>query len=190
MDRSKDVGRSGHRVKATPAGVAASLAETVIESANALRTRLDEQGFSNSEPKRFNSDACVLECVLFEWFLRDLVIATEFGRHANPMSNALAERLLIELRGSSLSPACLSNFDELHHQRFGEYTQALKATSSLQALGALAWLRIVGSEKPSDRMTMLLASRATAELSALRGLATRYTIIGPLAPWLGAPLQR
>ena len=62
-----------------------------------------------------------------------------------------------------------------------EYSQAFAAASSHQALGSAAWLRIVGAYEPSDRMTMLLAVRATATLRALRGLANRYSVIGPIS---------
>ena len=170
----------GGRIKATPAGIAASLAEGIIHGTNSLRVRLEEQGFPSSDPKRFNSEACVLECVLFEWFLRDLMISAEFGRHANAIRNALTGRLLIDLQRSGLSPACLMDVDPRHRQRFSEYAQALEASSSLQALGALAWLRILGSDEPSDRMTMLFGVRATANLRALQGVAKRYTVIGPI----------
>jgi hypothetical protein len=170
----------GGRVRATPAGIAASLAEGIIHGTNSLRTRLEEQGFPSSDPKRFNSEACVLECVLFEWFLRDLVISAEFGRHANAIRKALTGRLLIDLRRSGLSPACLMDVDPRHRQRFSEYAQALEASSSLQALGALAWRRILGSDEPSDRMTMLFGVRATANLRALQGMARRYTVIGSI----------
>ncbi len=187
MHRSNHFAPDGHRVKTTPAGIAASVAESIIDSHNVLRTRLDEQGFPSSKPKRFYSEACVLECVLFEWFLRDLVIAIEFGRHASAIRKALAGRLLMDLHRSGLSPECLMDFDGLRRQRFSEYAEALELNSSLQTLGGLAWLRIVGSDEPSDRMTMLLTVRATAELSALRGMAKRYTVIGPLAAMLRPP---
>jgi hypothetical protein len=168
------------RVRATPAGIAASLAEGIIRGTNSLRARLEEQGFPSSDPKRFNSEACVLECVLFEWFLRDLLISAEFGRHTNAIRKALTGRLLIDLQRSGLSPACLMDVDQRHRQRFSEYAQALEASSSLQALGALAWLRILGSDEPSDRMTMLFGVRATANLRALQGMARRYTVISPI----------
>ncbi len=75
--------RDDGRVKATPAGVAASLAGGVTRSTNLLRVRLEEQGVSRADRKRFESEACILECLLFEWFLRDIVVALEFGRHTD-----------------------------------------------------------------------------------------------------------
>jgi hypothetical protein len=57
---------------------------------------------------------------------------------------------------------------------------AFDSASSLQAPGAAAWLRIVGGSETSGPMTMLLAVRATAQLRAVRCVATRYTIIGPI----------
>jgi hypothetical protein len=180
-------GREGGHVRATPTGLAASLAEGIIQSTNLLRARLEEQGFPSSDPKRFESESCVLECVLFEWFLRDLVISAEFGRHRSAIRKALAGRLRIDLERSGLSPTCLMHFDRLHSQRFQEYSEAFEATSSLQELGAVAWLRIVGSREPSDRMTMLLAVRATAKLRALQGLGKRYTVIGPITARLRPP---
>src|SRR6266700_7172929 len=89
-----------------------------------------EQGLPASDLKRFESEACVLEGALFEWFLRDVVISAEFRAD---------ER-------SELSSACLIHFDRLHLRRFTEYSQAFEATSSLQTLGAVAWLRIVGGD--------------------------------------------
>jgi hypothetical protein len=180
-------GRGGGHVRATPTGIAASLAEGIIQGTNLLRARLEEQEFPSSDPKRFESESCVLECVLFEWFLRDLVISAEFGRHRSAIRKALAGRLRIDLERSGLSPTCLMHFDRLHSQRFQEYSEAFEATSSLQELGAVAWLRIVGSREPSDRMTMLLAVRATAKLRALQGLGKRYTVIGPITARLRPP---
>ena len=177
------------RVRATPTGIAASLAEGIIKSTNILRTRLEEQGFPSSDPKRFASEACILECVLFEWFLHELVISAEFGRHSSAIRKALGGRLLMDLERSGLSPTCLIHFHRLHLRRFAEYLQAFEATSSLQSLGAFAWLRIVGDQEPSDRMTMLLALRATAKLRALQGLARRYAVIGPFVARLRPPLE-
>jgi hypothetical protein len=79
------------------------------------------------------------------------------------------------------------HFDRLHRRRFTEYSEAFEATSSLQDLGTVAWLRIVGSHEPSDRMTMLLAVRATAKLRALQGLGRPYTVIGPITARLRPP---
>ena len=168
-------------------GLAASLAEGIIDGTNLLRARLEEQKFPSSDPKRFESELCVFECVLFEWFLRDLVICAEFRRHGSAIRKALAGRLRIDLERSGLSPTCLMHFDRLHHRRFTDYSGALAATSSLQELGSVAWLRIVGSHEPSDRMTMLLAVRATAKLRALQGLGKRYTVIGPITARLRPP---
>ena len=180
--------RDDGRVKATPARVAASLAEGVTRSTNLLRIRLEEQGLSRADRKRFESEACILECLLFEWFLRDLVVAVEFGRHADTIRKALGGRLTRDLDRSGLSPAVLLDFARLHRERFAEYREALGAGISLQVLGERAWLRIADTDEPSDRMTMFLAMRATAELQALRGLGKRYTVITaprPFSPLLG-----
>ena len=67
--------RDDQRVKATPTRIAASLAEGVTRSTNVLRIRLQEEGFAYADHKRFESEACILECLLFEWFLRDIVVA-------------------------------------------------------------------------------------------------------------------
>ena len=169
-------GGERRRVKVTPSTVAATLAEGIIQSTNRLRSRLDEEGFARAEPKRYHSEDGVLECLLFEWFLREIVVAVEFGRHAKTISAALQRRLLNDLERSGLSPAVLVNFDGVHARRFTEYGDAVEINESLQALGDLAWRRILGREEPSDRMTMLLAVRATAQLTAMRGIAQRYTL--------------
>lgn len=170
--------RDDRRVKATPAGVAASLADGVTRSTNLLRVRLQEQGLARADRKRFQSEACILECLLFEWFLRDIVIGLEFGRHTPAIRRALAGRLARDLDRSELSPAVLLDLERLRADRFTEYREALGAGGiSLQPLGGLAWLRIADTDRPSDRMTMFLAMRATAELQALRGLGKRYILI-------------
>ncbi len=169
--------RDDQRVKATPAGLAASLSDGVIRSTNLLRIRLLEQAFSHTDRKRFESEACILECLLFEWFLRDIVVAVEFGRHTEMIQKALAGRLTRDLDRSGLSPAVLLDFARLHRERFAEYREDLGAGISLQVLGQRAWLRIADTDEPSDRMTMFLAMRATAELRALRGLGKRYILI-------------
>jgi len=175
------------KTRATPSGLAASLAEGIIQGTNVLRARLKEEQFPSRDPKRFESDECILECVLFEWCLRDLVIAAEFGRHRGAIGKALAVRLRTDLDRNGLSPACLMDFDPLHRRRFAEYGHAVEATSSLQELGAVAWLRIVGSDEPSDRMTMLLAVRASVKVRALQGLGRRYTIFGTIMARLRPP---
>jgi len=179
-------GRGDGRIRATPSGIAASLAEGIIQGTNVLRERLKEQQFPSHDPKRFDSEECIVECVLFEWFLRDLVISAEFGRHRIAISKALAGRLRTDLERSGLSPACLMDLDRLHSRRFAEYWKAFGTTSSLQELGAVAWLRI-GSDEPSDRITMLLAVRATAKVRALQGLGKRYTVIGSVRARLRPP---
>jgi hypothetical protein len=169
--------REDQRVKATPGRIAASLSEGIIRSTNLLCTRLLEQASSRADRKRFDSEACILECLLFEWFLRDVVVAVELGRHINAIRKALDERLTRDMDRSGLSPAVLLDFARLHRERFDEYRNALGAGISLQALGQEAWLRIADTDEPSDRMTMFLAMRATAELQALRGLGRRYVLI-------------
>jgi hypothetical protein len=171
--------RDNQRVKATPSRVAASLAEGVIRSTNLLRIRLQEEGLAHASQKRFESEACILECLLFEWFLRDVVVAVEFGRHTETVRQSLAKRLANDLDRTGLSPAVLLDFARLRRQRFAEYRAATGVSISLQTLGALAWRRIADTAGPSDRMTMFLAMRATAELQALRGLGKRYILMTP-----------
>jgi hypothetical protein len=182
--------RDDQRVKATPSRVAASLSEGIIRSTNLLRIRLLEQASSRADRKRFESEACILECLLFEWFVRDVVVAVEFGRHTNVLRNALGTRLTRDMDRSGLSPAVLLDFARLHRQRFDEYRDALGAGISLQVLGQEAWLRIADTDEPSDRMTMFLALRATAELQALRGLGRRYLLIGTPRFFTGAGGER
>ena len=190
MQTNSYSGRGDGRIRATPSGIAASLAEGIIQGTNVLRERLKEQQFPSHDPKRFESEECIVECVLFEWFLRELVIASEFGRHRSAISKALAGRLRTDLERSGLSPACLMDLDRLHSRRFAEYWKAFGTTSSLQELGAVAWLRIGSSDEPSDRITMLLAVRATAKVRALQGLGRRYLVIGPLRARLRKPDER
>lgn len=181
--------RDDQRVKATPARVASSLAEGVTRSTNLLRLRLEEQGLSRADRKRFESEACILECLLFEWFLRDIVVAVEFGRHTDTIRRALARRLAGDLDRSDLSPAVLLDLDRLRGERFAEYREAAGVSVSLQALGTMAWHRIADTDEPSDRMTMFLAMRATAELQALNGLAKRYILITAPGPFFPAPSE-
>jgi hypothetical protein len=181
--------RDDGRVKATPTRVAASLADGVTRSTNLLRVRLEEQGLSRADRKRFESEACVLECLLFEWFLRDLVVGVEFGRHTGTIRETLARRLAEDLDRSGLSPAVLLDFTRLRRERFAEYEEAAGVSISLQSLGTLAWRRIADTDSPSDRMTMFLAMRATAELQALRGLGKRYVLITPPRSFFTAPSE-
>jgi hypothetical protein len=189
VQRNSYSGRGDEHIRATPSGIAASLAKGIIEGTNVLRARLKEEQFPSHDPKRFESEECIVECVLFEWFLRDLVIAAEFGRHRDAIGKALAVRLRTDLERSGLSPACLMDFDPLHGRRFAEYWHAFEARFSFQELGAAAWLRIVGSDEPSDRMTMLLAIRATAKVRALQGLGRRYNVIGAVRARLRPPSE-
>jgi hypothetical protein len=104
-------------------------------------------------------------------------VSSGFGRQTEAIRQALAGRVLIDLQRSGLSAACLEAFGRCYRQRFAEYEVSLGVSASLQPLGALAWQRISGGNKPSERMTMLLAVRASAELAGLRGLAQHYTIV-------------
>ena len=171
--------RDDQRVKATPTRIAATLAAGVTRSTNVLRVRLQEEGFAYADHKRFDSEACILECLLFEWFLRDIVVAVEFGRHTDTLRQVLAKRLAHDLDRTGLSPAVLLDFARLRRERFDEYRRATGVSMSLQSLGTLAWRRIADTVESSDRMTMFLAMRATAELQALRGLGKRYIVMTP-----------
>lgn len=180
--------RDDGRVKATPARVAASLAEGVTQSTNVLRARLEEQGLSRADRKRFESEACILECLLFEWFLRDISVPLEFGRHTDTIQHALAGRLAADLDRSGLSPSS-AGFRAASSRALSRVPDAIEASTSLQALGALAWRRIADTDTLSDRMTMFLAMRATAELQALRGLGKRYILITAPRSFFSAPRE-
>jgi hypothetical protein len=164
------------RVKTTAVGVAAALAEAIVESTNVLQSRLADEGFAWTDPARANTDECLLECAMFEWFVRDVVMSYGFGSQTEAIRRALAGRVLIDLQRSGVSSACLDGFDGRCRERFAEYAEALSASAS-QPLGDRAWRRISGREEPSERMTMLLAMRASGELVALRGLAGNYRFV-------------
>lgn len=176
--------RRRHRIKVTTLGVAASLAEGIVLSTNVLRSRLRGEGLAWTHPVRSESNECLLECALFEWFVCDNALIGEFGSQAEGIRRALGGRLLIDLLRSGISPASLNGFDRLSHERFAEYQEALEAGSSLQALGHRAWLRISGTGEPSERMTMLLAIRARAELEKLRAVRRKYTVSEKAVPTL------
>ena len=169
--------RRGSRVKLTAMGVAATIAEGIVEGTNVLLTRLAEQGFAWTHPARTSADECLLECVLFEWFLRDLAMSYGSEGTTKAIRAALAGRVLVDLQRSGLSAGCLGDFDRRHRERFAEYTFSAGLGASLQPLGALAWQRISGNDQPSERMTMLLAIRASAELARLRGFTEGYRIV-------------
>src|SRR4030095_16277170 len=99
--------REDQRVKATPGRVAASLSDGIIRSTNLLRCRSLKEPSSRADRKRFESEACILECLLFEWFLRDVVVAVEFGQHINGISKGLGERLTRDMDRSGPSPTGL-----------------------------------------------------------------------------------
>jgi hypothetical protein len=151
--------------------VAAGLAEGIVRSADLLHLRLEEEGFAWTDPDRAGTDECLLECTLFEWFLRDIMVSHGGESRTEAVHQALAGRLMIDLLRSGLSVASLGDFDQRRRERFREYTEGLAVSSSLQALGALAWRRISGRDRPSERMTMLLAVRARAELADHRSSA-------------------
>jgi hypothetical protein len=160
--------------------VAASLVQSIVESTNALLERLAAEGFAWKDAARAQSDDCLLECTLFEWFLRDVQLMSGFGTSAPAVRQAVAGRLLIDLQRSGVSPTCFHDFEERRRDRFDEYAEALAASSSLQPLGAAVWRRISASREPSERMTMLLAVRASAELARLRGPASSYGVVSTL----------
>jgi hypothetical protein len=165
------------RVKTTAVGVAAALAEAIVESTNVLQDRLGAEGFAWTDPARANSDDCLLECAIFEWFLRDVAMSDGFGKQTETIRRALAGRMLIDLQRSGVSTVCLEGFDARCRGRFAEYAEALNASASLQPLGDRAWRRISGRAASSERMTMLLAMRASGELVALRGLAGNFRLV-------------
>jgi hypothetical protein len=182
--------RGRSRVKATAAEVAATIAAAIVEGTNVLLARLSEQGFAWTHPARTGADECLVECVLFEWFLRDLAISYGSGGGMEALRQALAGRVLSDLQRSGLSSGSVADFDLRHRERFAEYTFSVGLGASLQSLGALAWRRISGSDQPSERMTMLLAIRASGELERLRGLAEGYHIVAHAqvsSPPMGRP---
>jgi hypothetical protein len=117
--------------RATPTPIAASLAQGIIHGTNILRTRLRKQAFPSTDPKRSNREERLLECVPFEWFLRDVVISVESGRHRAMIRRALVERLRLDLERSGLSPEWLLQLERLHLSRFTEYSDAFEVASSL-----------------------------------------------------------
>ena len=155
------------RVKPAVVDVAASIAEAIVQSTNLLRTRLTEEGFAWTDPARADTDECLLECTILEWFIREVAVSGGFGSQTEAIRHALAGRILIDLQRSGVRAECLADFDRRYRERFREYSDALDVSSSLQPLGALAWRRISGGERPSERMTMLLAIRVRAELAGL-----------------------
>ena len=169
--------RRRSRVKTTAIGVAAPIADAIVEGTNVLLARLAEQGFAWTHPARTRADECLLECVLFEWFLQDLALSYGSGHETPSIRAALAGRVLINLQRSGLSPDSLGDFDRRHRERFAEYTFSTGLGASLQPFGALAWQRISGNDQPSERMTMLLAIRASAELARLRAFTESYRIV-------------
>ncbi len=169
--------RRRSRVKVTSEGVAASIAEAIVEGTNVLVARLAEQGFTWTHPARASADECLLECVLFEWFLQHLAISYGSGGGTKAIREALAGRILVDLQRSGLSSDSLADFDRHHRARFDEYTFSVGLGASLQPLGALAWQRISGSDQPSERMTMLLSMRACGELARLRVFTEGYGMV-------------
>jgi hypothetical protein len=189
-----DLLRCRHRIKARSLGVAASLTEVTVLSTNVLRSRLQDEGLAWSHSARFESDECLLECVLFDWFLLDIALIDEFGRHAEGIRWALGGRLLIDLQRSGLSPASLKGLDQVSHERFAEYQDALEASSSLQALGHRAWLRISGTgeprradddapgnpgqgragEAPRDRRGYIVSEKAVSTLRSVSGVGPEW----------------
>ena len=177
MGWSDLVRRRSARVKTTVEGVAAALAEEIVVRTNALQTRLAAEGFAWTNRARADTDECLLECGIFEWFLRDVAVLAGFGQHAEAVRRALSGRMLVDLQRSGVSAASLESFDRCSCERFAEYAEALEASSSLQPLGATVWRRVSGSDEPSERMTMLLAIRARAELLRLRDVARGHRIV-------------
>jgi hypothetical protein len=183
------VRRRSPRVKTTVVGVAAALVETIVVGTNALQTRLGAEGFAWTEPARAATDECLLECVIFQWFLLDVAMSAETGSQAESVRRALSGRLLIDLQRSGLAVESLDGFERRCRERFAEYAEALEASSSLQPLGALAWRRISGRDEPSERMTMLLAIRARAELMRLHDVAQNHPTADPPRTPLPVPDQ-
>jgi len=122
--------REDRRAKVPPARLATVLANGVTRSTNVLRIQLQQQAFTEIDRKRFESEACVLECLLFEWFLRDKVVAVELSRHASRIQDALARRVA-DLDRSGLSPAVLLDLERLRRERFVEYREAAGVRMSL-----------------------------------------------------------
>jgi hypothetical protein len=151
--------------------MAAALVETIVLNTNTLQARLGAEGFVWTDPDRTATDEYLLECVLFEWFLVDVAMSGELGSRAEAVRRALPGRLLVDLQRSGLVAAALEGLHGRCRERFAEYAEALEISASLQPLGALAWRRISGRDEPSERMTMLLAIRASAELMQLRAAA-------------------
>ncbi len=89
------------RAKTTAVGVAASLAEAIVESTNVLQDRLGSEGFGWTNRARADTDECLLECTIFEWFLRDISMSYGFGSQTGAIRRALGGRVLIDLQRRS-----------------------------------------------------------------------------------------
>ncbi|HXG05190.1 MAG TPA: hypothetical protein VNO23_17475 [Candidatus Binatia bacterium] len=178
------------RVPATPTEIGDAVAEGVLRGTRVLRQRLDEEGVARALPKRLDTEEYRLECLLLGWFLAEVAVAARFGRRARAVRRALRRHLLGAMDRGDLTPAVLVNFESVQRERFAEYADALRSGPSFQRLGTLAWLRIQGGDRSSDRMTMLLAVWAAAELRTLQGLVDRYALPARWAAWWRRPARK
>ncbi|MFI5340836.1 MAG: hypothetical protein ACHQ7N_13490 [Candidatus Methylomirabilales bacterium] len=121
-----------------------------------------------------------IECLLFEWFLNDVVVAALFGPRADGIRQGMGDRILTNLYQSGLvsGDVSLDAFEDMRVKRFTEYLRALagdKGTEhNWQALARVAWERMGG--QPSLMAHVHLAGHASGMFNIYAEACSLYEI--------------
>lgn len=135
---------------------------SVNESAKRLMSTINEGVPISGDAGYFHSPAFFIECLLFEWFLADIVIVRHFvGAEQEAIRSELHTHLTRACQEGKRSSEMLNQIsmtefteylDRTRVTRFSEYADALRAIvdgEGLRRFGAIVWHRISASDEKS-----------------------------------------
>lgn len=167
-------------VKATTNEIAGAVAAVIQDRTNKLIADLESRGFAQHYPERFSTLAFAAECLLFQAFPMDVIIAAEFGPHSDAIREHLANNLFEIVASKGLSRRDADEFHRLRETRFAEYIVALRSAGGgqgLERLADVAWDRISeGKARPFTSHFTLFLSTSLA-FRFFKGMTTKYEVV-------------
>ena len=157
------------------------LGDRIGKGAEEFRGMLGRDRGVQLDSEYLGSLACFIECLMFEWFITDVMVASEFEAHGEAIRSKLGTYLFRGLELSSSTNLGWGKFERHHMARFSEYLHAWGSEEGgrgLQRLAALAWCRISESEEPNVGAWYPLAVWFTARAKSLEGSGAKVKLVG------------
>jgi hypothetical protein len=174
------------RERVTVQQAAEGFAALIGKRADALMAQLKDVWPENEAPGRMNTLEFVVECLFFQAFPIDVVVAKEFGAQSEAIREGMSHRLFEALRNQFIEPADRHHFEEpdfgeLLAERFAEYADAWKhpkgSKTWAENVADLAWRRIAACEPTLLTTQILLVADLTASFKSFAGVGARFEVV-------------